>query len=384
MSIVNKYINDIMEKSKPGYPYWNKEVLLQNKEMGWNYIDGCMIKCILDLYDQTTEEKYLEFADSYIDHFVDDEGKILGYNQEDYNLDFINEGKVLFRLSKYTNKPKYALAIDTLYEQIKHQPRTPEGNFWHKKIYDNQVWLDGIYMSLPFYLEYENNHGFKNYNDIFNQLENVKNLMKDSTSDIPNHAYDSSRKSFWCDKQTGLSHTKWLRSIGWYSMALIDMIELVDTQMYDEYMFLVNEFRDLIKAELQYQDQSGMFYQVIDQMERPGNYLETSGSAMIGYAIYKGCRLGILPPEYKKFAKSVSAGIDNQYLKSSDQGLSLGGICLVAGLGPEDNKRRDGTFEYYISEPIVEDDAKGIGPYIMMKIEEQRTLEGSSNVNTRT
>lgn len=373
MSIVNKYVDLIMEKSTPQAPYWNKEVTLQNKTMGWNYIDGCMIKSILDLYEFYNEQKYLDFADTYIDHYIGEEGQILGYNLDDYNLDFINEGKVLFRLYKYTKKEKYKKAIDVLYYQIQTQPRTEEGNFWHKKIYTNQVWLDGIYMSLPFYLEYENNNQLLNYDDIFKQLKNVKHLMKDETSNIPNHAYDSSKKSFWCDPKTGLSHTKWLRSIGWYSMALIDMIELVDKQMYDEYKFLVSEFRSLIKEIIKYQDSSGMFYQVIDQGQRAENYLETSGSSMIGYALFKGIRLGILPTEYILNAKLVSEGIDKTYMHETAEGFKLGGICLVAGLGPEDNKRRDGSFEYYISEPIVEDDAKGVGPYIMMKIEEERS-----------
>lgn len=373
MSIVNKYVDLIIKKSTPQAPYWNKEVILQNKEMGWNYIDGCMIKSILDLYDYLGEKKYLEFADTYIDYYVSEDGSILGYSIDDYNLDFINEGKVLFRLYSYTKKEKYRKAIEVLYHQIETQPRTKEGNFWHKKIYTNQVWLDGIYMSLPFYLEYENHNQLENYSDIFKQLNNIKKLMKDANSNIPNHAYDSSRKSFWCDKETGLSHTKWLRSIGWYSMALIDMIEIVDKQMFDEYKFLVSEFRDLILEIIKYQDQSGMFYQVIDQGMRPENYLETSGSSMIGYSLFKGCRLGILPDEYLKYGSKVSQGIDKTYLNETEDGFSLGGICLVAGLGPEDNKRRDGSFEYYISEPVVEDDAKGIGPYIMMKIEEERS-----------
>ncbi|MFV0556286.1 MAG: glycoside hydrolase family 105 protein [Lactovum sp.] len=375
MSIVDEYIDLIIKKSKPGYPYWNKEVLLQNKSMGWNYIDGCMIKSILDFYEQTKKQEYLRFSDDYIDYFISDKGEILGYNKGEYNLDYINEGKVLFRLYKYTKKEKYQLAIERLYQQLQEQPRTKEGNFWHKKIYENQVWLDGVYMSLPFYLEYENQNSLQRYDDIFHQLRNIQQMMKDEGSLIPNHAIDSSKKVFWADKETGLSHTKWLRSVGWYTMALIDMIDLIDKQMYDEYMFLVNEFRDLIKAELSYQDETGMFFQVIDQMEREGNYLETSGSAMIAYAIFKACRLEILPMEYQKYALKISQGIDRKYLKETEEGFSLGGICLVAGLGPEDNRRRDGSFEYYISEPVVEDDAKGIGPYIMMKIEEERLEE---------
>ncbi len=372
MSVVNDYVELIMTNSTPSKPYWNKEVTLQNKKMGWNYIDGCMIKSILDLYDYTQEDKYLIFADQYIDYYISDDGKINGYSLEEYNLDYINEGKVLFRLHKYTKKEKYKRAIDVLYHQIKTQPRTIEGNFWHKKIYPNQVWLDGVYMSLPFYLEYENNNKLLNYSDIFSQLKNIQKLMKNSGSNIPNHAYDSSRNSFWCDKETGLSHTKWLRSIGWYCMALIDMIELVDKQIFESYKYLVDEFRSVITEVVQYQDCSGMFYQVIDQGERPENYLETSGSSMIGYSLFKACRLGILPPEFIKIGKAVSDGIDSTYVKKTDIGFSLGGICLVAGLGPEDNKRRDGSFEYYMSEPIVADDAKGVGPYIMMKIEEMR------------
>ena len=108
-----------------------------------------------------------------------------------------------------------------------------------------------------------------------------------------------------------------------------------------------------------------MFWQVVDQKNRKGNYLETSGSAMIAYAMMKGARLGLVDKKYSALGKSIFDGICKEYLTEKEGKLNLGGICLMAGLGPENNPKRDGTFEYYVSEPVVENDAKGTGPFVM-------------------
>lgn len=364
MDMLKHYIEELIDKSTPEKPIWNIEKILSGEKPTWNYIDGCMIKAILEMYSITKEEKYLIFADHFIDYHVKEDGTINDYHVEEYNIDNVNAGKVLFELYDLTGKEKYRKAIDTVYEQVKTQPRTKEGNFWHKKIYPNQIWLDGLYMGQPFYMEYETkfNHN-KNYQDIYTQFCNVEKLMKDSKTGLYYHGYDSSREALWCDKTTGLSKNFWLRALGWYVMALLDTLEKMDKSFVDEYTKLMAIFKDIIDAMLKFQDESGMWYQVVDAGAREGNYLETSGSAIMAYAILKGIRMNFLPEEYKIYGKKAFTGVCDKYLYEKDGEMNLGGICLVAGLGLPD--RRDGTFEYYISEPIVENEAKGVAPLLL-------------------
>lgn len=260
------------------------------------------------------------------------------------------------------------------YEQIKTHPRTKEGNFWHKKIYPNQVWLDGLYMMQVFYTRYETErHNNQNFTDILEQFKNVYNIMRDKETGLYYHGYDSTKTMFWADKETGLSKNYWLRSIGWYTVALIDVYEYMNEALYDEQHTIKEIFKNTIDSILKYQDEeSKMFYQVPNFPGREKNYLETSGSSMIAYAILKGVRLRALPERYREIGLGIFNGICQRYMTVKNGDLNLGGICLVAGLGPENNLRRDGTYEYYMSEPIVENDAKGVGPFIMAYTEVKR------------
>lgn len=364
MDMLRKYIEELIDKSTPARPIWNIEKILQGKEPTWNYIDGCMIKALLEMYAITKGEKYLAFADDFISYHVREDGQINHYDIHELNIDNVNAGKVLFELYELTGKEKYRKAIDTVYEQVKIQPRTKEGNFWHKKIYPNQVWLDGLYMGQPFYMEYETKfNNKKNYQDIFNQFANVEKLMKDPKTGLYYHGYDSSRESLWCDKVTGLSKNFWLRALGWYVMALLDTLEKMDPSYTEGYAQLSNNFKDIMEAIIKFQDESGMWYQVVDQGNREGNYLETSGSAIMAYGILKGVRMGFLPESYRAYGEKAFKGICDKYLYEKEGELCLGGICLVAGLGRPDS--RDGSFEYYISEPIVENEAKGVAPLLL-------------------
>ena len=369
--IIDKYINEIIDKSAPGKPYWNKEVIIGGKQCKWNYIDGCMTSSLIELYKLTGDEKIYTFTKSYIDYFVQDDGTIKEYNKENYSTDDISEGRTLFSLYDISKEEKYRKAIDNIYEQIKGQPRTKEGNFWHKKIYTNQVWLDGLYMAQPFYLTYETRfNNMENYDDIISQFKNVRKIMFDEDKKLYYHGYDSSKSIFWADPNTGLSKSFWLRSIGWFTVALADCAEIINKEKVDEY----NTFKDLLKeivdSLLTYQDpKTKMFYQVVDKGNYTGNYVETSGSAMIAYSILKGVRLGILDESYYKIGLEIFDGICENELKEVDGELNLDGICLVAGLGPETNLKRDGSYEYYISESVVSNDAKGIGAFVMAYIE---------------
>lgn len=374
--IIDQYIEELMTESTAEIPVWNIEKAKAGKKSGWDYIDGCMIMALLEIYSTTKEEKYLNFADYYEDFRISDDGTIDGYNKEEWNLDNINGAKNLITLYELTKKKKYRKAAAKIFQQIEEQPRTSEGNFWHKKIYPNQVWLDGLYMALPYYMEYEVLYdNSENINDIYQQFFNVYDKMRDKNTGLYYHGYDSTKSIFWADKETGLSQNFWLRSLGWYSMALLDTLNKADDKESENWNKLKEIFIQLCDSMLNFQDESGMWWQVPNYPNKDANYLETSGSAIYAYSLLKGARTGILEDEkYRKAGKLAFEGICDKYLKTKDGKLSLGGICLVAGLGPESKPNRDGSFEYYMSESIVEDDAKGVGPFILA-YNEYRLLE---------
>lgn len=369
MKILDNYIDQLLEKSTPQAPVWNIEKIKSGGKSTWNYIDGCMIKAVIELYHITGNKKYLEFADSFINYFVNEDGSIQSYDPKEYNLDNVNAGKTLFDLYKLTGREKYRKAIDTVYSQLKGQPRTSTGNFWHKMIYPNQIWMDGLYMAQPFYMQYEVESNNKaNCRDSYEQFLHVYDLMRDTRNGLYYHAYDDSREAFWCDPVTGLSDNFWLRALGWYAMALVDTMEVMPEEMAEEKAQLGAVYKELIDAMLPYQDQeSGMWYQVVNRGRIQPNYLETSGSAIFAYAIMKSVRLGYLDERYFAFGRKAFDGICEKYLSEENGELQLGGICLVAGLG--NKEMREGTFDYYMREPVVKNEAKGVAPLILAYIE---------------
>ena len=363
-SQIDAYVQRLIRESTPDYTVWNIEKVRAGKAGSWNYIDGCMLTALLEMYKITGDKAYFDFVDGFVDDFISDDGIIRTYNPEKYELDNINEGRVLFELYQKTGKEKYRLAVETQMDQLRKQPRTDEGNYWHKNIYPNQVWLDGLYMAQPFQALYEKNFGRGDYKDTVHQIMNVRFRMFDENKGLYYHGYDASNSAFWADPVTGLSKSFWLRAIGWFSVALADLIEILPQGKYREQIICI--FAELMKCIENYMDPgSGMYWQVVDQGGREGNYLETSGSSMIAYAMLKGARLGVLEKSYADLGLKTFNGIADRYLSFTDGELNLGGICLVAGLGPEKNRRRDGTYEYYISEPIVKNDAKGVAPFLL-------------------
>ena len=390
---IERYIDYLIANSSAEAPMWNQEQIREGRPNKWNYIDGCMITAILNLYDLTKEERYLAFADGFVDWFVQENGQIRTYDPEEKNVDNINTASNLYTLYDLTGKEKYRRAIDTVRHQIDIMPRTKEGNFWHKDIYPWQVWLDGLYMAQPFYMQYETRYNkLLGCQDSYQQFRNVERLMKDKETGLYYHAYDESRSMFWADPETGLSANYWLRSIGWFICALVETAQAMDESLYYEYCYLQKLLKDLAEALLPYQDESGMFWQVVDRPdlscsedgtirardhfdlagqeptfaagEVRGNYLETSGTALIAYALLKGVRLGFLPERFAAAGERALSGIIDKYLFTNPDGtLGLGGICLVAGLGGK--QHRDGSLAYYFNEPVVENEAKGTAPFIL-------------------
>lgn len=369
---IDRYIDGLLDKSTPEAPYWNIELIRQGKSPHWNYIDGCMIIALLEAYEIAGEKKYFDFAEKFIDFYVHEDGSIVGYDPKKPNLDDINEGRVLFDLYRATGKEKYKKAIEMLHTQVEKHPRTETGNFWHKEIYPNQIWLDGLYMAQVFRTRYVKEFGDKDYSDIVNQYSNVRKYMFDESKKLYYHGCDISKKAFWCDKETGRSANFWLRAIGWFCISLIDNISYIENE--EPRKKLIEIFAEAIEGISKYADpETGMYWQVVDCGGKEGNYLETSGSSMIAYAMMKGARLGVIDKKYAEMGKKTFDGICKKYLKITDNGdLDLGGICLVAGLGPEENRRRDGSYEYYISEPVVDNDAKGVAPFVLSYMEIKR------------
>ena len=361
---IDAYINRLIEDSTPDMPMWNIESIRQGKKPHWNYIDGCMITAFLEIAAIKGDDRYFEFAERFIDYYVNEDGSILGYSKDKYNLDDVNEGRVLFELYEKTGKEKYRLAIENHKRHLDLQPRTEQGSFWHKLIYPNQVWLDGIYMAQVFSAKYARYYGGGDFTDAVNQIKNVRRYMYDPETGLYYHGFDATRSIFWADAKSGLSKNFWLRSIGWFAVAMVDIIEIMGSDADGE---LVEIFKELMESISRFRDgESKMYYQVVNFPKREGNYLETSGSSMIAYAMLKGARIGVLGKEFGRLGRETFDGICTRYLGFDDGGnLNLGGICLVAGLGPEGNTRRDGSYEYYISEPVVSNDAKGVAPFVL-------------------
>ena len=368
---IDAYVLHLIQQSSPEKTAWNIEKMRQGKPANWNYIDGCMLGALLEMTKISGESCYSDFVESFIDSFVYEDGQIRTFQPEKQTLDDINEGRVLFPLYLKTGKEKYRRAIEVMKKALDDQPRTFEGSFWHKKIYPHQVWLDGIYMAQVFAALYEKHFGAGDYGDIIRQIKTVRARMFDETKRLYYHGYDASRSAFWADPESGLSQSFWLRAMGWFATALADIAGILPAGQEKEHIAsLLSEMMDGL---LPYADpETGMFYQVVDQGGREGNYLESSGSSMMAYAMLKGARLGILDQKYAAQGLKTFDGIVKKYLSFSGNQLQLSGICLVAGLGPESDRRRDGTYAYYISEPVVENDAKGVAPLVMCYTEVRR------------
>jgi unsaturated rhamnogalacturonyl hydrolase len=330
----------------------------------WTYDYGVVLNGFEWMWKQTGDAKYLQFIQDHMDYFLQEDGSVKGYRLDEYNIDHINNGKLLFTLYKETKQEKYKQAAALFRKQLETHPRTSEGAFWHKNIYPYQIWLDGLYMGAPFYLAYllafEEGKGLE---DVTKQFILSEKHTKDPESGLLYHAWDEQRVQPWCDPETGCSPNFWARSLGWYLMALVDVLELLPNEHAD-YPELVRILSDTLTAVMKYQDAaSGVWYQVVNLGECKGNYLEASASSMIVYAMAKGIRLGVLEAGWYEPLDRAFQGLINEFVLETKEGwINLNKNCQVAGLGGVD--QRDGTFAYYISEPIVTNDQKGVGAFL--------------------
>ena len=347
----------------------------QEGKLKWNYTTGLELKAMLDVYchSERSEESIFNYVDSWYDAVIDSTGHIYKYKQSNFSLDHICPGRTLFQLYDLTGKEKYRAAMDTLYAQLLAQPRTPEGGFWHKAVYPEQMWLDGLYMAQPFYVEYTNRfvadslERAANYEDIVLQFQLVCDKTLDPETGLLRHAWDASREMFWCNPETGQSAHSWGRAMGWYAMALVDVIPLMPSGEYQD--ALVRILNQIFQAIPIFADSStGMWYQVLDRPDGEGNYLEATASAMFTYALLKGTRLGILEGLSRDDARARYEELLKTFVTVGDDGLvNLNNCCEVAGLGGKQN--RSGDYDYYINEPVRANDPKGIGPLVWAALE---------------
>lgn len=331
----------------------------------WSYDYGVILKGFELVWRQTGETKYFQFIKDNMDHFIEEDGSVKGYRLKEHNIDHLNNGKLLFVLYKETGQEKYKKAAALLREQITTHPRTSEGAFWHKNIYPYQIWLDGLYMGSPFYLEYLLTFGEGiDLEDVTKQFILCESHTKDAQTGLLFHAWDEKRIQPWCDPETGLSPNFWGRSLGWYVMALADVLAMLPAEHRD-YKELVRILSDTLTALRKFQDsETGVWYQVVNMGGRKGNYLEASASSMITYAIAKGIRLGVLDASWFETLDRAYKGLITEFVLETRNGwVNLNKNCQVAGLGGDD--RRDGTYAYYISEPIITNDQKGLGAFLL-------------------
>jgi len=335
----------------------------------WHYEYGLMHRAIEQVWLKTSNSKFYHYIKRDIDQLVSAEGNIKTYSVQEYNLDQINPGRILFPLYRTTGDEKYKKAAYLLREQLRGQPRTSEGGFWHKKIYPHQMWLDGIYMAAPFCAEFAKTFDEPAaFDDVAHQIILIERHTRDRKTGLLYHGWDESKQQRWANPETGCSPHFWGRAVGWYAMAIVDVLDYLP-QDHAKRQDILAIFERMMAAFMPFQDKStGLWYQVLDQGNREGNYLEASGSCMFVYSIAKAVRQGILAKAYLDVAHKGYQGILDNLIRVDEQGLvNLEKTCGGAGLGGD--PYRDGSYEYYVGEKIVTNDYKGIGPFILASIE---------------
>lgn len=339
----------------------------------WNYTTGLLMQAMDELGLATGERRFLDYARRTIDSYLSADGTIAGYDPEDFNIDDINSGKMLQRLAERrvdgNADPKYRAAIAKLAAALEKHPRTANGAFWHKKRYPYQLWLDGVYMGMPFLagvgVQQGNDHLIE---EAVREFSIARSQLRDSRTGLYYHAWDAAKQQKWADPTTGQSRYFWGRGLGWYAMALVDMLDVIPPEKTTLRAPLLEIIPELAESLVRHQDAVGTWYQILDRPNAPGNYREASASAMFTYFLAKAIRRGHLPESYIPAALKAYDGLVSEFVAIHAEGsFHLTNICEVGGLG----YGRDGSYRYYMSERVVDNDPKGLGPAILAGIEVQ-------------
>lgn len=346
------------------------------KKPRWGYTHALVVKSMLEECKHTGDSTYYHYAKIYADSLIDSNGRIKTMKYLSFNIDNVNGGKILFDLYKQTGEARYKVAMDTLRKQMAEQPRTTEGGFWHKLKYTHQMWLDGIFMASPYLAQYGATFNEPAlFDEVVKQILLIKEKTYDATTGLYYHGWDESHEQKWSNPQTGCSPNFWSRSIGWYGAAIVDVLDYLplETAGRDN---VLQTLQDLTKSLVNYQDEkSGTWYQVTDQGARPGNYLESSATALFIYTLAKSINRGYISTDYIPAVKKAFDGMIETFIRQEANGTyTITNCCAVAGLGGNANKYRDGSFEYYISEPVIENDPKSVGSFILAAIEYEKLI----------
>lgn len=324
----------------------------------WCYEDGLIYRGLEFLHVETGEARWLDHLKRMVDLQVDSNGQLLGYDLSEYNIDNTQSGCALLYLHSQTNDSRYMTAADLLAAQFATHPRTRSGVFWHKLRYPWQIWLDGLYMGHPFPIAHAQCHNEQaTVADSLRQFDVALDVLLDPEKGLHKHAYDEARKQPWADKETGHSAAFWARAIGWLAMALVDVAALVG----DDFAPLRARTITLLNTIAALRVKDGLWLQVIDRPDLAGNYQETSASAMFAYAFERGARLGLVERQTDLTADLIAQSLT----QTTDGRFEMVKICEVAGLGWYEDRFRDGSAEYYVSEALASDDPKGVGPLMM-------------------
>ncbi len=352
----------------------NSEMVRLPAQPKWDYTNSLFALSLLKLGERTGNIAYAAYAKTSVLDCINSAGAIATYRPAEYQLDAIAPGKVVLALYEKNPEPRLRAALQTLRQQLATQPRTASGGFWHKQVYPEQMWLDGIFMAAPFYAQYGRAfHEPADFDDAAKQILLAGEHTYDPQTGLFYHGWDESKKQFWADKDTGLSPNFWGRAVGWYAMGIVDTLDFLPAD-HPQRAKIIELLNRLAVGVARWQDpKTGLWWQVLDQGDRPGNYLEATASCQFVCALAKAVNRGYLPRDkYIGVIERGYAGILRDFVTTDASGrLVLTKCCSVAGLGPDNNRRRNGTFEYYISEPIVNNDLKGIGPFILAGMELQ-------------
>ena len=343
-----------------------------SKKPKWDYVHALVLHSIEELYKKNPDPRYKAYIRGYVDELVQEDGTVKTYELDKYNIDLVVPGRLLFAIYAESKEEKYLKAMQLVRKQLSEQPRTASGGFWHKQIYPNQMWLDGLYMGEPFYAQYTQTfENGKSFDDIAKQFELIQLHATDPKTGLLYHGWDESKQMPWANKETGNSPNFWSRALGWYVMALVDVLDYMPKE-HPKQKELVKYLNNACGALAKFQDKSGLWYQVTDKMGAKGNYLEASGSSMFAYAFAKGANKGYLPAKYKKLANKAFDGLTTVLIKKVDEdgGITLTNCCQVAGLGG--TPYRDGTYDYYVNEKKKDNDPKATGPFILAAVELNR------------
>lgn len=329
----------------------------------WAYEDGVLLKGLQYAYDLTKEESYYDFIEEYLSHYITEEGDIPPITKRPPSVDSLNNGKIILAAYKHTGRKCYEKPLEIIMEAISKHPRLENSQaFAHKEVYKNQMWLDGLFMLQPLYAELADTYTIEGaWDDIAAQFDLITKYCYDTEKQLYYHAYEQTKSIFWCDKETGCSKHFWGRAMGWLSMAAVETLDFfpIDHPGRSAILDVVNKIAEGI---IRYQTDTGVWYQILDMQGEPGNYKESSCSTMFAYFLKKSVMKGYLGTEYLQYAKKALDGIYEEFITVDEDGLlHIHQVCLVAGLGPIDNPHRDGTYAYYMSEPIVDDDNKAFG-----------------------